>query len=745
MQKLKSFVENSIFKNFILVVIIFNCVLMGLQTSTNIMNFCGSVINLIDQICFYIFVVELILKLIVYNKNFCKDGWNIFDFFIVLVSFLADFSAFSAFRAFRIFRVFRSLRSLRALKSLKSLKLVSGLKHLRIIVSALAAALPSIVWTALLLLLVFYIFALIGTTVFGEVFVDWFGTLGRSLYTLFQVMTMESWSMGISRPVMEVFPWAWCYFIPFILCTTYIVLNVVVGIVVSAIQDVKSEDKKRQKILDSDHSIIIGFNDSIYSILYELVVANENVAESTILVLCNENTDSEIVSQKIEDRISHKKGTKIICRSGNFASENVFAEASLENSKSVIINLDSDFETIKEIISITKYIKKCKSKNEEFHIVALIKENKNVEAAKIAGGELIDVLYCNEAISRILAHSCRYPGLSKVFGEIFSFDGNEIYYESFENLNGKTLQEIALLFNDSSVMGFVKNGIPLLNPPMDTIYDYSAGDKVIHLADDDNSSFPNTQNRQIDISAVLNKSNSHKADFPKKMLVIGYNEIIHDVIEEYEKYVPEGSVVTVITDKEIDSSLSTKNVSVNTENIDIGKFGELEKLVERNFDVILLACNNDVISDDSQIVNSVIKISHLIKTKNLTTELITQMQLAENQELISDFGVCDFVIGSDLTCRILAQLSENRNLLPLYQNLLDESGSKLFMKPVTDYVQVGIPVDFYQIQKIAGERGELVIGYKKFFGCDFKIVTSPKKDEKITFTDRGYIIVVAVE
>ncbi len=247
MSKVKKFVENQAFQNFILGVIVFNCVLMGLQTSAVLTAKCGDLLNLLDNICLGIFIVELGFKIIAYNKNFLKDGWNIFDTIIVLMSLFSSMAFLSSLRIFRIFRVFRSLK---ALKSFRGFRMISSLKKLQVIIMAIVKSLPSIAWTGGLLLLVYYIFALMGVSFFGAAFPEWFGDLGKTMYTLFQVMTLESWSMGIARPVMEAYPAAWLYFVPFVLISSFIVMNVVVGIVVNAISDVTANDKQ-EEIKDS--------------------------------------------------------------------------------------------------------------------------------------------------------------------------------------------------------------------------------------------------------------------------------------------------------------------------------------------------------------------------------------------------------------------------------------------------------------------------------------------------------------
>lgn len=238
MKKYREFIDSASFQNTILIIIIINSIIMGLQTSKTVVSSIGNVLEILDYICLGIFIIEILLKLVAYGGKFFTDAWNWFDVIVVVCSVFSGLAFLKVLRVFRIFRVFRTLK---ALKGLKALRLVSRLDKLRMIIGAIGKSIPGISWTAVLLLLIYYIFGIIGVTLFGEVFPDWFGTLGKSIYTLFQVMTLESWSMGISRPVMEVFGWAWIYFVPFVLISSFVVMNVVVGIVVNSISEVQAQ------------------------------------------------------------------------------------------------------------------------------------------------------------------------------------------------------------------------------------------------------------------------------------------------------------------------------------------------------------------------------------------------------------------------------------------------------------------------------------------------------------------------
>ncbi len=226
-EQIKTFLEKPQFGSFIMCVIIFNAVLLGMETSKPIMAVAGPVILLLDKLCLAVFVAELLLKMFAYRLRFFRDGWNIFDFIIVGVSLVPATQGFSAIRALRILRV---------------LRIISTVKSLRRVVEGFITALPGMASVFVLMALIFYIGAVISTKLFADTFPEWFGTLGRSGYSLFQVMTLESWSMGIVRPVMEVYPLAWMFFIPFIMVTTFAVVNLLVGLIVNSMQDAHAEE-----------------------------------------------------------------------------------------------------------------------------------------------------------------------------------------------------------------------------------------------------------------------------------------------------------------------------------------------------------------------------------------------------------------------------------------------------------------------------------------------------------------------
>ncbi|MEB8387749.1 ion transporter [Rhodobacteraceae bacterium KMM 6894] len=227
-QQIDAFLERPEVRNLIIGVIVFNAVILGMETSSTLMASYGGVIVALDMACLAFFVVEIAAKLFARGGRFFRSGWSVFDFVIVGVALVPAGQGLSALRALRILRV---------------LRVISVAPSLRRVVEGFVTALPGMGSVFLLMAIIFYIGAVIAAKLFGADFPQWFGTLGRSGYTLFQIMTLESWSMGIVRPVMEIYGWAWAFFVPFIMVTTFAVVNLLVGLIVNSMQDAHhSED-----------------------------------------------------------------------------------------------------------------------------------------------------------------------------------------------------------------------------------------------------------------------------------------------------------------------------------------------------------------------------------------------------------------------------------------------------------------------------------------------------------------------
>lgn len=227
--RLRAVLESSRFQNAIIAVIVVNAITLGLETSPSAMAAAGSLLYAIDQIALLVFVLEIAAKLYVYRGAFFRNAWNVFDFVIVAIALVPAGEGLAVVRALRI---------------LRALRLISLVPQMRLVVQALLSAIPAMGSVIALLSLIFYVAAVMSTKLFGKDFPEWFGTIGASLYTLFQIMTLESWSMGIVRPVMEKHPYAWAFFVPFILVITFAVLNLFIAIVVNSMTQAAAAEQE---------------------------------------------------------------------------------------------------------------------------------------------------------------------------------------------------------------------------------------------------------------------------------------------------------------------------------------------------------------------------------------------------------------------------------------------------------------------------------------------------------------------
>lgn len=231
-------VESSRFQYSITVLIILNAIILGAETFPAVTKAYGPVLSLVDKFILAIFIVEIAAKFIYRGFGFFKSGWNVFDFLVVGIALVPASGPFAIVRALRILRV---------------LRLLSIVPQMRNVVQAFITAIPGMLSIVALILLIFYVSAVLATNLFGTDFPAWFGHIGRSMYSLFQIMTLESWSMGIVRPVMELYPYAWVFFIPFILLTSFAVINLFIGVIVDSMQ---TQHRQIAEDLHSDASVI---------------------------------------------------------------------------------------------------------------------------------------------------------------------------------------------------------------------------------------------------------------------------------------------------------------------------------------------------------------------------------------------------------------------------------------------------------------------------------------------------------
>lgn len=516
--------------------------------------------------------------------------------------------------------------------------------------------------------------------------------------------------------------------------------SVLIGIIATGVENKLQDLRKGTSVVqEKNHTVIIGFDNNIYTILSELIEANANKKNACVVVLGEQ--PKEEMEDAISSHIKNQRTTRIICRSGNLHEVYMLERCSVETSKSVIINVHDDAETVKILLALAVYVKDKKLTNPELRFIASLQDCQHVEAANIAGEGRGCILFAKDAIARIIANTCRQHGLSQVLTELFNFSGNELYFEDVPELAGKTFKDATLSFSNAVAIGLYSGGQVQLNPSMDTVI--GERDQLVLLEIDDGE-FHYHPVKKADETNICNGEHA-AAKASDNLLVLGSNEKLPTILEEYEKYVEKGTRVILV-----DDDLEEEQIG-NYENLEVSICKEvvtrklLCKFLDNHVNNILLL-NDDSLEpeeSDSQTLLRLILLRDIADQTKRDFAITTEMRSVDNQQLASRARVDDFVIGLNFASLMMAQISENPRITPLIEDLLDESGSELYMKSIADYVTIGVPVDSYTLTESAARKGETYVGYRHVGDVKSNVIVNPNKEEKIVFHENDQIVVIA--
>lgn len=529
------------------------------------------------------------------------------------------------------------------------------------------------------------------------------------------------------------------------LCGLFIT-SMLIGVIGAGLEDkMNSLRKGRSQVLERNHVILLGFNENALNILRELIVANENHKDAVVVVM--DNQDKSEMEDSIAQRIGDTRTTRIICRTGSMDNLGDVGICSPHTCRSIIVNAEDDFMSVKAILACATVLEN--SGNRDAYITALIHSEENVEAARIAGKGRVEVFFFQNSIARIMAHTCRQPGMSSVFTNLLSFDGDEIYVEHISAMTGKTMEEVNLYFPKSTVIGLVQGGVPRLNPPMST--KIGADDKLILIAEDDGVSVPESQPASVNKGFFAPTTPSSSAI--QKTLVLGCNDLLQQVVAELDCYLaPASSVVIaapeeVIRDCELPSQGQLKNLAVEIKTCDISQRANLEELLASRPDnvLILSGLEDDDQESDSRTLLLLLQLRDIASKTGAKFSVTSEMRCVENQELARVTKVTDFVVSSNITALMMTQISQAREQFDILNDLLSDDGSELYMKDAARYVQPGQSVDFYTLGAAATRYGEIAVGYKKLRGeGEFDIVLNPPKSSSVVL-DKGDSVILLAE
>ncbi len=530
------------------------------------------------------------------------------------------------------------------------------------------------------------------------------------------------------------------------------IFSALIGILTTGL-DTKLDSlrKGRSRVVETGHTVILGWSEQVFTIASELSIANENQKNPCITIMANK--DKVEMEEEIKEKVPSMRNTRVVCRTGNPAEPGDLERISLHTSKSIIIlspdSENPDPEVIKTMLAITS---RSTAENKPVHMVALINNPDNLQAAEIVGGDQAEVILAGDLIARMAAQTCLQSGLSIVYQELLDYDGDEIYFQHEPLLTGKTFSETLSLYEHSSVIGLKTqgNGI-LLNPAMDRTV--SPGDLIIAISEDDDTVVLSDKTN----IGIQYKSISHSTsedNTPRKIVMLGWNWRASIIIRELSNYLYPGSSLTLVADEtlcapEIPEDL--KNLSVRYTPGNTTDRNTLEDLSIQQYDhIILLSYSDDldVQTADSSTLMTLLHIRDIADKLGRHFSLVSEMRDVRNRNLAEITGADDYIVSDQLLSLLLTQISENKDLSAIFTDLFDPDGSEIYLKPVARYITTEEPVNFYTVVKSATELNEVAIGYRinsrrSNPEYQYGIVVNPGKSDLIQFCSEDFIIVLA--
>lgn len=537
--------------------------------------------------------------------------------------------------------------------------------------------------------------------------------------------------------------------------TSIFVISTLIGLLTTGLEgQLEKLHRGRSKVVESGHTVILGWTEQIHPIISEFVIANENQKKARIVVL------GDAAKSEMEDTIAHKVGdtrpTRIICRRGVPVDPADLEISGFSSAKSIIIlgpeDNDPDLAVIKTLMAITRAYRGDAA---PFRIVAELSDRKNLDAARIASKGMAEFIITRELIGRITAQSSRQSGLSTVYTELLDFAGDEIYFKREPTLVGRTYGEALFAFDDSAIIGLWKaGGGPSLNPAMDT--PIGAGDELIAISEDDDTvQLSGLRDWNLDEGAIREHAVQNQA--PECTLILGWNRNGPMIVRQLDHYVPPGSRVAIHARfgadplSQVLAGQTLENLRLEIIETDTTDRAQLDSIKWTEVDhVILLPYSDDLDTQhaDAKTLISLLHLREISSQPGNDFTIVSEMMDVRNRDLADISHTDDFIVSRRIVSLILSQISENHGLGKVFEDLFDPDGVEIYLKPVIDYVEPGRELNFYTVLESARRRGETAIGYRKALPGDALgdrdgIMINPVKSHKIVFDQEDMLILLA--
>jgi voltage-gated potassium channel Kch len=530
------------------------------------------------------------------------------------------------------------------------------------------------------------------------------------------------------------------------------IVGTLIGLISNGVANQIEELRKgRSVVAETDHVVILGWNERIFSIAGELIRGNEHRKRNVIVVMADR--DKVSMDDEIRERIGDTRTTRIVCRRGSPIDLGDLEIVNFNAARAIIVlspdGDDADAEVIKAILAVTNHPER---RPEKFHIVAEIRERRNMEPARLVGRDEAQLIETGETIARVVAQTCRQTGLSGVYTELLDYGGDEIYFKRDAALDGLSFADALFAFEDSSLVGVkTADGIVQLNPPMS--HTFAAGDEAIVIGADAASIRVGRHVPQLDASLIVEQRAS--VDAPEKTLLLGWSSRAPIIIRELDGYVAPGSLMTVVADApHLEEAIERLRPALVRQQLDFRRGDSsdratLESVDPAQYEHIIVLCYADDLPVQKADAKTLVTLLHLrdIEAKSGANRysIVSEMLDVRNRELAEITEADDFIVSENLTSLLVAQVTENRDLRAVFDDIFDSDGSEIYLRPASDYVLLGKPMTYWHVIESARRRGEVAIGYRlaNGNGNGSGVKVNPPKSTSISFGADDRVIVVS--
>ena len=469
----------------------------------------------------------------------------------------------------------------------------------------------------------------------------------------------------------------------------------------------------RSPVLETGHTLLLGWSPKVFPIISELTEANENQGGGTIVVLAE--MDKGEMDRLLDARIRDRKGTRIVCRSGVPFEPVDIAIAAPAAAKSVIVlnpgHGDGDAEVVKTALALIR----TSELPPGVPVVAEVGDAFTAVALRDGTGGAVSVVRSTSIIARVTAQVCRQPGLSEVYQELFDFAGDEVYFAPAGELEGSTFGNALTSFDQAVPLGLrFADGRVTLNPPGDTTI--GRDDEIVAIASDDDAIvYTGTRGGQ-----GAGGSAAPIADDPERVLMIGWNRMAPEIVRELDSYVVRGSTLSINVDaavialEEVDVP-ATRTLQVTLSGDALHPDTLRSAIATEPPHHVIVLCYKERLSEaqaDARVLLTLLHLRAAIDAAGAETSVVAELLDERDVDLSPARPTDEFIVSERLTALLMAQLSENRNLAPVFDELLDEAGSEIYLKPATLYAAPAAEVTFRDLTAAAAARDEVALGYQ---------------------------------